>query len=102
MGLLSRIMGREIRERPLLADPYFSDFMAMRSHGFATSDNVLSNLAVAARCVALRSEMLSTVFRYSCSAEAPMAAVNAPTIIPCMACCTTSPTRYKPPLSFEN
>jgi HK97 family phage portal protein len=61
MGLLSRIMGREIRERPLLADPYFSDFMAMRSTGFATSENVLSNLAVAARCVALRSEMLASV-----------------------------------------
>jgi HK97 family phage portal protein len=29
--------------------------------GFATSENVLSNLAVAARCVALRSEMLASV-----------------------------------------
>jgi HK97 family phage portal protein len=62
MGLWQRIMGKtEIRERPLLADPYFSDFMAMRSSGFATSDAVLSNLAVAARCVALRSEMLASV-----------------------------------------
>jgi hypothetical protein len=28
MGLLARIMGKtEIRERPLLADPYFSDWL---------------------------------------------------------------------------
>ena len=61
MGLLSRIMGMETREQPLPADPYFADFMAMRATGFATSEYVLSNLAVAARCVALRSEMLASV-----------------------------------------
>src|SRR5215203_3234233 len=58
MGFLSRLWGRETRAA---SDPYFSEFVAMRSVGSPSADNVLSNLAVAARCVALRSEMLASV-----------------------------------------
>jgi phage portal protein BeeE len=58
MGFLDRLWRREVRRAP---DPYWADFALMRSVGSATADNVLSNLSVAARCVALRSEMLAGV-----------------------------------------
>jgi HK97 family phage portal protein len=59
MGFLQRLLGIERRDLP--SDPYWSNWAAMRSMGAATADNVLSNLAVAARCVALRSELLASV-----------------------------------------
>lgn len=61
MGLMARIFGMEQRAAPAPADPYWHDFAAMRSTGSATANNVLSCLAVAARCVALRSELLASV-----------------------------------------
>jgi HK97 family phage portal protein len=59
MGLLQRLLGLERRDLP--SDPYWANWAAMRSMGAATADNVLSNLAVAARCIALRSELLASV-----------------------------------------
>jgi HK97 family phage portal protein len=44
-----------------MADPYWSEFSFMRSPGTASAANVLSCLSVAARCVALRSELLASV-----------------------------------------
>jgi HK97 family phage portal protein len=61
MGLLARIFRNETREAPRTVDPYFAEFTAIRSIGSATASNVLSCLAVAARCVALRSELLASV-----------------------------------------
>src|SRR5687768_1319359 len=64
MGLLRRIADvldpAETRARPT-TDPYFEAFSMSRMGGAVTADNVLSNLAVAARCVALRSELLASV-----------------------------------------
>jgi hypothetical protein len=60
MGLLARLFKGETRAAPP-ADPYWYDFAMMRGTGSASADNVLSNLAVAARCVALRSELLASV-----------------------------------------
>jgi HK97 family phage portal protein len=45
----------------LSIDPYWANFAAERGIGAASPDAVLSNLAVAARCVALRSELLASV-----------------------------------------
>src|SRR6266516_3452652 len=59
MGILQRIFGTE--KRALATDPYWANFAAMHGIGTASADNVLSNLAVAARCVALRSELLASV-----------------------------------------
>jgi HK97 family phage portal protein len=59
MRFLQRLLGFERRDMP--SDPYWSNWAAMRAVGSATADNVLGNLAVAARCVALRSELLASV-----------------------------------------
>src|SRR6266516_4420619 len=59
MGILQRIFGTE--KRALATDPYWANFAAMHGIGTASAHNVLSNLAVAARCVALRSELLASV-----------------------------------------
>jgi HK97 family phage portal protein len=62
MNWFSRWLGRrETRAAPAAGDLYFRDFMAARGVGNASSSNVLANLAVAARCVALRSELLASV-----------------------------------------
>lgn len=63
MGFLSRIFGLEQRGQAVRAsDPYLGQFFGMGGPvGNVTPDNVLSNLAVAARCVALRSELLASV-----------------------------------------
>jgi HK97 family phage portal protein len=61
MGLLARMFGTETRTAALPSDPYWANFAAARGIGAPTADNVLSNLAVAARCVALRSELLASV-----------------------------------------
>jgi HK97 family phage portal protein len=60
MGLLAKIFGIEKRGE-VFTDPYWANFAAMRGPGMPSPDNVLSNLAVAARCVALRSEILASV-----------------------------------------
>jgi HK97 family phage portal protein len=66
MGILQRIVnfieGAETRALP--DDPYWSNWAAMRGTvGMvpASADSVLSNLAVAARCIQLRSEILASV-----------------------------------------
>lgn len=63
MGFFSRLFGTETRSGDVrLSDPYLSEFLGMSGRGGnVTPDNVLSNLAVAARCVALRSELLASV-----------------------------------------
>ena len=61
MGLLARMFGTETRTAALPSDPYWANFAAMRSIGAPTADNILSNLAVATRCIALRSELLASV-----------------------------------------
>lgn len=62
MGFLSRLMRREERSGPVrLSDPFLSDFFGVRGVGAVTPDNVLSNSAVAVRCIALRSELLASV-----------------------------------------
>ncbi|MFT3810542.1 MAG: phage portal protein [Micropepsaceae bacterium] len=61
MGLLS-FLGLERRSAPApVADPYFALNAPWRGVGSASPDVVLSNLAVAARCVSLRSELLASV-----------------------------------------
>jgi HK97 family phage portal protein len=60
MGLLQRMFGIEKRGE-VFTDPYWANFMALRGPGMASPDNVLSNLAVATRCVQLRSEILASV-----------------------------------------
>src|SRR5581483_10961578 len=67
MGILSRMFGRsvstdtEVRAFDPFFDWRFTDW-GMRAHTYVpSSDLVLSNLAVAARCVQLRSEMLASV-----------------------------------------
>lgn len=85
MGILARIFGRDVdnsenvinnshdiearRFDPLLDYRYFNANIAHTP--IASSDIVLSNLAVAARCVALRSEMLASVplFLYQRNAD---------------------------------
>lgn len=65
MSLWARFMGREqrsARESIGARDPYLAEWFGMRGLiGGVTPDSVLSNLAVAARCVALRSELLASV-----------------------------------------
>lgn len=65
MGLLSRIFG-ETRSAPeqrdaRLSDPYLAEFFGLAGRGAVNADAVLSNLAVAARCVGLRSELMASV-----------------------------------------
>lgn len=61
MGLLS-LFGLERRAAPEpMADPYFASHAPWRGVGSSNPDVVLSNLAVAARCVSIRSELLSSV-----------------------------------------
>ena len=60
MGLLARILGTEKRAMPPI-EPYWANFAALHGIGSASPDYVLSNLAVAARCVQLRSELLASV-----------------------------------------
>lgn len=67
MSILSRWFGGERRsaeETIRTSDPYLAEFFGQRGTGpgaAVTPDAVLSNLAVAARCVGLRSEMLASV-----------------------------------------
>lgn len=63
MGLLDRILGRETRSAGDVraSDPYLAEFFGQAGPRNVTPDNVLANLAVAARCVALRSEMMASV-----------------------------------------
>jgi HK97 family phage portal protein len=63
VGVLQRIANlvSTFERRELPSDPYWANFAAMRGIGSPSPDNVLSNLATAARCVALRSEILASV-----------------------------------------
>ena len=64
MSFLSRLMGIEKRaNQAALSSPYLAEFFNMRGAGGSSvsSDEVLSNSAVAVRCVALRSELLASV-----------------------------------------
>jgi HK97 family phage portal protein len=63
MGILSRIFSGPPERRDAAAwnDPYWANFQTMRGTTAPTAHNVLSNLAVAARCIALRSELLASV-----------------------------------------
>jgi HK97 family phage portal protein len=61
MGLLARMFGTETRSAALPSDPYWANFAAARGIGAPTADAILSSLAVATRCVALRSELLASV-----------------------------------------
>jgi HK97 family phage portal protein len=63
MGILTRIatLIEGAEQRSLPEDPYWSNWQAARSIGSPNADNVLSNLAVAARCIQLRSEILASV-----------------------------------------
>jgi HK97 family phage portal protein len=60
MGFLTRLLGIEKRFTVPI-DPYWANFAAMRGLGGISPDNVLSNLAVASRCVSLRSEIIASV-----------------------------------------
>lgn len=62
MGLLSRIFGREERSQSVrLSDPFLAEYFGHRGSGAVSPDAVLSNSAVAVRCIALRSELLASV-----------------------------------------
>jgi HK97 family phage portal protein len=61
MGFLDRILGRETRSSARASDPYLAEVFGARGSGNVTPDAVLSNLSVAARCVALRAELLASV-----------------------------------------
>lgn len=62
MGLISRLLGREKRSQSVRAsDPYLAEFFGFRGIGAVTAETVLSNSAVAVRCIALRSELLASV-----------------------------------------
>jgi HK97 family phage portal protein len=60
MSLWSRIFGTESRALAP-SDPYWTNYAIMRGIGGTSPDAVLSNLAVAARCVSLRSEIMASV-----------------------------------------
>lgn len=66
MGKRHKKAEREIRSGDArLSDPYLGEFFGMQGRGVTvTPDAVLSNLAVAARCVGLRSEMMASVGLY--------------------------------------
>jgi HK97 family phage portal protein len=63
VGIFTRIMqlieGSE--QRFASEDPYWANWQSARSIGSPNADNVMSNLAVAARCIQLRSEILASV-----------------------------------------
>lgn len=65
MGIIKRFLGLETRAARTVrtSDPYLAEFFGQRGigAGAVNADAVLSNLAVAARCVALRSELLASV-----------------------------------------
>lgn len=64
MSIFSRLLGIEKRSSTVrTSDPYLAEFFGLRGAGglAATPDAVLSNLAVATRCVSLRSESLASV-----------------------------------------
>lgn len=63
MRLLSRLFGKETRAAGGARDAYANAFREARGPGYGGlgPDAVLSNLSVAARCVALRSELLASV-----------------------------------------
>ncbi len=61
MGFLSRLLGREERSQSVrLSDPYLAEFFGQGA-GAVTPETVLSNSAVAVRCIALRSELLASM-----------------------------------------
>lgn len=63
MSFWGRVFGSEIRSADLrLSDPRLAEVFGVHgSVGNVTPDNVLANLAVAARCVGLRSELMASV-----------------------------------------
>lgn len=64
MGIVARLLGWETRTANVrTTDRYLADFFGQRGMGAGAvnPESVLSNLAVAARCVALRSELLASV-----------------------------------------
>jgi HK97 family phage portal protein len=61
MSFFSRLLGLETRDVKG-SDPFLAEHFSMRgSTGNVTPDSVLSNLAVAHRCVAIRSELTASV-----------------------------------------
>jgi HK97 family phage portal protein len=61
MGIIDRLLGREKRDVKA-SDPYLAQYFgAGGPSGTVTPDAVLSNLAVAHRCVAIRSELTASV-----------------------------------------
>jgi HK97 family phage portal protein len=62
MGVIARLLGLERRDS-FPTDPYWANFMMLRGGpgGLPSPDNVVSNLAVAHRCISLRSELLASV-----------------------------------------
>lgn len=61
MGILSRLFRREERSQSVrLSDPYLAEYFGHGGIG-VTSETVLSNSAVAVRCIALRSELLASI-----------------------------------------
>jgi HK97 family phage portal protein len=61
MGMISRLLGLETRDVKS-SEPFLAEHFGLRgSTGNMTPDNVLSNLAVAHRCVAIRSELTASV-----------------------------------------
>jgi HK97 family phage portal protein len=61
MGLLARLFGTEKRSGDPFVDPYWANWVSLHGPGMPSPDNTLSSLAVAARCVQLRSEILASV-----------------------------------------
>lgn len=64
MGILSRIFGNRAEARSVKSsDPYLAEHFGLPVNGGAnvTPDIVLSSLAVAHRCVAIRSELMASV-----------------------------------------
>lgn len=66
MGFFSRLFGTETRAAPeqrdvRLSDPYLAHVFGLQGRGAVTPDTVMSSLAVAARCVGLRSELMASV-----------------------------------------
>ncbi|NLH83764.1 MAG: phage portal protein, partial [Phyllobacteriaceae bacterium] len=60
MGFLDRFFRRETRDAT--PDAFLAEQLALRGHGMSASpDAAMASLAVAARCVGIRSEMLASV-----------------------------------------
>ena len=62
MSFLDRFRNIEKRTQTVrTSDPYLAEFFGMRGVGAVTPETVLSNSAVAVRCISLRSELLASI-----------------------------------------